>query len=348
MPSGVGVRISPRALQLKSPLWPCLSGLFCAPPPRRARRRNLYRNPLLESRRPEAPRLRMKPVLPVHQLTSCHAAPLPPGFAIRPLAEVGNGTRVMPPHRHDFYYLLAMEAGGGTHTVDFVDYALVPGSVFFLTPGQVHALRLSDDARGYAVSFSAAFYLGFAPARKLLDFPFFHSQRQEPVLQLPNLGAVLGQDLAEMYREFQDAAPGRDYVIRAYLDVVLVKLSRQYLAHARPQLPVRLTAQLRELQALIEQHYRAQFTLDDYAEHMHVSAKHLSALCRRATNKTVLTLVHERLLVEAQRWLRYSDQPVAQIAYELGFSDQTYFSRFFKKLAGCTPEAFRQQTPIVH
>lgn len=51
----------------------------------------------------------------------------------------------------------------------------------------------------------------------------------------------------------------------------------------------------------------------------------------------------ERLVTEAQRLLSHSPMGVAQVAYELGFDDASYFVRYFRKYIGTTPEAFRQQ-----
>jgi AraC-like DNA-binding protein len=82
----------------------------------------------------------------------------------------------------------------------------------------------------------------------------------------------------------------------------------------------------------------------DYAELLHLSPNHLNALCRRTLNKTASTLIHERAIVEAQRLLSHSALGVAQVAYELGFEDASYFVRYFHKYVGIiTPEAYRQQ-----
>jgi AraC family transcriptional activator of pobA len=52
-------------------------------------------------------------------------------------------------------------------------------------------------------------------------------------------------------------------------------------------------------------------------------------------------LIQERLLIEAQRQLRYTSMTVAEVAYYLGFDDPAYFSRFFARGAGRSPRAFK-------
>jgi AraC family transcriptional activator of pobA len=82
-----------------------------------------------------------------------------------------------------------------------------------------------------------------------------------------------------------------------------------------------------------------------YAGRLALTANHLNALCRRVLNKTASALIHERVVAEAQRRLVHSAQPVAEVADALGFDDASYFTRYFKKYVGQTPEDFRQHPP---
>ena len=75
---------------------------------------------------------------------------------------------------------------------------------------------------------------------------------------------------------------------------------------------------------MLNQHYRTKRSVSDYAPLLHVTANHLKALCRRVFSKTASALIHERVVVEAQRLLSYSALGVAQVSYELGFEDASY------------------------
>jgi AraC family transcriptional activator of pobA len=82
-----------------------------------------------------------------------------------------------------------------------------------------------------------------------------------------------------------------------------------------------------------------------YADRLAMTANHLNALCRRVVNQTASDLIHERVITEAQRRLVHSADTVSQVADALGFEDPSYFTRYFKKYVGQTPEAFRQHQP---
>jgi AraC family transcriptional activator of pobA len=81
----------------------------------------------------------------------------------------------------------------------------------------------------------------------------------------------------------------------------------------------------------------------DYADRLGVSPKHLNDCVRATTGASASGTLHARLQLEARRLLLHTDLPVTEIADRLGFSDASYFVRFFKRLAGTTPRAFRAQ-----
>ena len=248
---------------------------------------------------------------------------------------------VNAPHAHDFYLLLYVTEGTGTHTVDLVTYELRPGSLFFLAPGQVHHWHLAPDTRGLVVFFGADFYLFRYPGSGLYDFPFFDSAHP-PVLYLPPADADIRPLIERMLAEYEAPQANQAEVFRSYLHLSLELAARHYTAPAVPEIGL-AQQQIRQFGALLNEHYRTLRSVRDYAERLHVSPNHLNALCRRVLNKTASNLIHARVITEAQRLLSHSSLGVAQVAYELGFEDASYFGRYFRKYTGRTPEAFRQQ-----
>lgn len=63
------------------------------------------------------------------------------------------------------------------------------------------------------------------------------------------------------------------------------------------------------------------------------------------SGKPAIKHVHERLVLEARRLLFYTDQSLKEIAFGLGFSEASYFSRFFKRETDLTPLAYRTSRP---
>ncbi len=93
---------------------------------------------------------------------------------------------------------------------------------------------------------------------------------------------------------------------------------------------------------LVELHYREGLRIDAFAARLGVTRAHLHDACLRATGRTPLALLHERLLAEARTRLEQTDLSVEQVGYGIGFRDPGYFNRFFRRLAGQSPGAYRR------
>jgi AraC-like DNA-binding protein/quercetin dioxygenase-like cupin family protein len=250
---------------------------------------------------------------------------------------------IQTPHRHDFYLLAIFTKGQGTHTIDFVDYPIEPGSVFFMSPAQIHTWTYTEDADGYLIFFNPAFYLVDFPARKLFDFPLFHSLGTPPVEYLPASDASGIKELfVRVYEEAQGNGYRREDIIRSYLNILLVKLSGYRLASHPSTLSPHAQSQIRQLELLVEKYYVEHKTVRDYADMMALSEKQLYTICQTALGKPLQKIIQERLLLEAKRLLVHTDLSVAQVADRLNFLDHSYFNRFFRKEASVTPEQFRR------
>ena len=93
---------------------------------------------------------------------------------------------------------------------------------------------------------------------------------------------------------------------------------------------------------LVEAHYREHLSVEDFAARLNTPSLQLNQLCRALSGQTALQVVHQRLLLEARRNLIYTRMSIGQLSDSLGFTDPTYFARWFKRLSGQTPNAYRR------
>ena len=98
---------------------------------------------------------------------------------------------------------------------------------------------------------------------------------------------------------------------------------------------------IREFNFLVEQHFKEKHSVAEYAKMLNKSPKTLSNLFGKIHDKTPLKLIQERLMLESRRLLRYTDTPISEIGYAIGFQDIQSFSRFFKKNQGQAPSEYR-------
>ncbi|HEY9045838.1 MAG TPA: helix-turn-helix transcriptional regulator [Ohtaekwangia sp.] len=249
------------------------------------------------------------------------------------------------PHRHNFYEILWVSEGEGTQYIDFKGYTIKAPVVYFLSSEQVHYWEIKKKVKGYAFLFTANFFLQDSHSKALLDFPFFHSSAQAPVLK-PDKALVadlqvLGQQIA---REYTNHGIARETILRSYLNILLAK----FLAGFTEQHPVLLHDDkgewaVRKLKLAINEHFLTEKSPAIYAERLNISTRHLASIVKKITGKTTTGLISDRVVLEAKRLLQYSDSSIAEIAYYLGFETPTYFGRFFRKITGITPGQFQKK-----
>ncbi|MBV8252734.1 MAG: helix-turn-helix domain-containing protein [Chitinophaga sp.] len=249
-----------------------------------------------------------------------------------------NTTVIAEPHKHDFYMLLLIEKGSGTHTIDFEDYTVQHRSIFFLAPGQAHQWDISADTHGYQVMFSPAFLAQKGPL-----WPFF-TPNTIPVLQLtPTQLKQLQHELHLMHEEMAQHQLLHSSILHHRLQVVLFLLQRWYTA-AHPEISHSTSNHLiNKFLQMLERHYTQEAGVQFYADKLHITPSYLNQVCSRETGRTAGEYIRERILLEAKRMLSLTTMDIREIAYSLGFKDSSYFSRFFRKYTEQTPLEFRRK-----
>ncbi len=245
-------------------------------------------------------------------------------------------------HKHDHYLTLICTKGEGVHEVDFIQYPVKPGSVFLLSPGRTHKMHLSADAEGYVIMHSRDFYDQHYSQKSVRDYPFFCSN-----LNIPEI-ILKGEDhdraitiFKEIVRENNGEAIMKAHVLYSLIDLLYIYFSRLYMPDAGShQARQSYLVHLMKLEDLLEANFKTMKSPSDYSEMMNMSAKHLNRICKVCINKTTSDIIHDKIILEAKRMLAYGTHSIDNIAGELGYFDQSYFTRIFKKRTGLTPLQF--------
>lgn len=289
----------------------------------------------------------MKPTYPVHSLLQFKNADIDAGFYVNNLrTHLQLHPFVMRPHKHDFYLIVFCTQGHGTHYIDFNAFEVKPGSLFFLFPGQSHQWDMSDDMDGYILFHSRAFYETVYSQKKINDYPFFFCKYNRPVLYLSKEESdAVEHFFTEVIREFRGNELAKYQKICSLLDLTYIDMTRYYLRGGIRVAPDKVhSLKIRQLDQLIDQHFRTIKSPAGYAELMHTSTKQLNRICKEALEKTTSELILERIVIEAKRLLVQDSLSIADIAAELGYLDTGYFIRVFRKQTGETPTEFRKRS----
>ncbi|MGF7072523.1 helix-turn-helix domain-containing protein [Mucilaginibacter sp. R-33] len=250
------------------------------------------------------------------------------------------------PHRHSFYHLVLFTDGGGSHTIDFESFEVKPGQIYFMIPGQVHSWDFEGFIDGYIINFSSSFIQSFLLRSGYFDnFFFLNGNPKDEVIDLPadQLSVIISlfeKILAEVEKP---AALGSDMVKLLMLQIFILISRCGGKADNFGKQGYNQTL-IRNFQKLIEQHYIDVKLPKDYAELLYITPNHLNAVCKDVLGLSAGEVIRNRTLLEAKRLLTNPKLNISEIAFNLNFSDNSYFTKFFKKIEGITPEEFRKKT----
>ncbi|MBA6116698.1 helix-turn-helix domain-containing protein [Pseudomonas putida] len=244
------------------------------------------------------------------------------------------------PHQHaELFQLLYVQRGQAQVEIEGVRSAIDEAAIQVVPPLTVHGFRFSADIQGHVLTFGTALVADLeqrlgAPLGVLAKAGCYPLGKDR--VRLRNLIETLQQ-------EYQGNAPSRAPLLDALVTALMVWISRRQLLGQPPRNRDERDRQLLgQYLRLVEAHFREHLSVEAFAARLQIPSLHLNQLCRALSGQTALQVVHQRLLLEARRNLRYTRMSIGQLSDNLGFTDPTYFARFFKRLSGQTPKAYRR------
>jgi AraC family transcriptional regulator, transcriptional activator of pobA len=262
---------------------------------------------------------------------------------------LGQRGYLRQPHGHSFYHLVFFTKGAGTQSIDFNSFPVKVGQIYFMNPGQVHHWNFSGEIDGYIVNFSENFFHSlFSGTHYLERFPFFGGYGDDQVIQLP---AEARQDVIKLFKKILvEVNPMKTHatdMIRILLLQLFIIVSRQIEPGRMKQLARPGYIVLRNFQKLVNEHYTQLKLPGEFAALLYVTPNYLNSLCKDLLAKPAGEIIRERILLEAKRLLVNADMRIGEIANQLNFQDNSYFTKFFKKYTGKTPEEFRKEYHVI-
>lgn len=249
-------------------------------------------------------------------------------------------------HRHNFYHIVFFTEGAGSHSIDFNKFPVVPDQIYFMVPGQVHSWDFEGGIDGYVVNFTTEFFQSFLLRHDYLErFTFFNGISEDSVV---NLGQDLAKSTKARFEDLLALSSLNSPIQKDLVKVILLQmfiLIDQYSLKDKPYNQPNYTL-LKTFQKLIEKHYTELRLPKQYADLLFVTPNHLNALCKSTMGMQAGELIRNRILLEAKRLLVNLDVTITEISNELNFNDNSYFTKFFKKQVGITPEEFRKKAFI--
>jgi len=248
------------------------------------------------------------------------------------------------PHRHeDFLQILYIETGRGTVLFGHENFPIETPCVILVPRLLPHGFIFQKNMRGSVITVGHSFF------QRLIEFDSSLFEQFDQGIQIKFADHSLEwkkitEIVYQLREEFVGSELWRSNVLMNHLANMFIHLARRI-----PQQMSELekggkaVAHVMRFKKLLDLHYREHWSIERYAQMLGITHTQLNRVCKQVLSKTALEIVHTRMITEAERDLLYSSLSIKEIAFTLGFQDESYFTRFFKKHVGFSPSQFRSK-----
>ncbi|WP_433830384.1 helix-turn-helix domain-containing protein [Flavobacterium anhuiense] len=248
--------------------------------------------------------------------------------------------------RNNYFTIIIITSGEGLAKVDLCEYSFKENTLFAFYPYQPFMLASEGALVGISIQFHHDFFCIYRHHKEIASNGIlFNNVYQQPFIFLDESNKqTLMNIVREIVNELKTEALRKDEVLVSYLKIFLVfatriKLEQQSIKEVNGSEKQLLMIQ--NLRNAIEDNFRTKHSASEYADMLHVTPVVLARAAKNHFNMTLSDLITERIIVEAKRELYLTDKTVKEIAFELGYDDEYYFSRVFKTKTDISPQLYR-------
>lgn len=250
--------------------------------------------------------------------------------------------------RDNYFSLIWVTQGNGKLKADFTDYDFEANSLFAFSPYQPYMFYAVSEIRGIAIYFHPEFFCIYKHHKEVSANGLLYNNIYQPTFVTvdENSAATFSMLAEQIKTEMQKPELAQHELLVSYLKIFLINAARlktqQQTAAAESIKYNKEPFILQKLKDAIDANFKTKHSPADYAEMLYISPKALAKITKSHFNKTLSSLINERIIIEAKRELYLTDKTVKEIAWELGYEDEYYFSRFFKVNADVSPQLYRE------
>lgn len=297
--------------------------------------------------------IKEKPAIPLYEeindflesIPSDHRTSDPDFYCLRLKPNEGTVNHYKPPFRKKFYFIALVSDAQDTRIgYDHTSETDLNAFLVFQAPGLIYSFQRGPSATGYLVYFKRECLSFFRPDIES-EFPFFDITHTNFYRINRNRFEAFAPQFEEMFRAYAAASDPQHRVASAKLLALMYELREFTQAFSQWEEGFSSPQQLllKKFIQLVNSYYIEKRTIEEYATLLHVTPNHLSQSVKAASGRNALSYITGRLIAEARSLIRHTDFDIAEIAYQLNFSDPANFGKFFRKHTGLTPLQYRRQ-----
>ena len=245
--------------------------------------------------------------------------------------------------KRELLYILFTERGGGQILTSKGLIELTDNAVYCISSRQLIMISPGPDTTGYLASFTVGFLM--------LPRNYVNPLYSESLFNCMSLSvddktfSELKRMFSNIKNEYTNTSVLQKEILREYLKIILLYLVRLDIASREQRQYLTSATVINRFFELLDQHYTTKKKVSDYAELISISANHLNYIIKKYSGHPVSYHISRQVMNEATRLALYTNKTMKEIAFDLGFEENTHFSKFFKKVNGCTFSNFRRNRP---
>jgi AraC family transcriptional activator of pobA len=253
-------------------------------------------------------------------------------------------TNVQRYHQHDFYLISWIESGQILQKLDGKTYTLNKGDIFVACPGQVHENdfgTIEKDLKGGALLFTAEFQQQLQHTGAVSGLTFLDNVFSNPHLHLPEEEKDSFLNIIQLLFKVMKTESPNWSIVKSLLSTALLFIQQTIDVSFIQTASIRHIEVYKKFKHILELYFKENKPSGFYSESLHISERHLNRVLKKTTAKTAADMIRGRSMLEARRLLCFTEMNISEIAWNLGYQDQSYFTKLFKKETGQTPQTYR-------
>ncbi|MFH1003984.1 MAG: helix-turn-helix domain-containing protein [Bacteroidota bacterium] len=240
---------------------------------------------------------------------------------------------------HTFIYITC---GKGRIEIDFEKYSAFKNKLFFIEKFKYWKLIKAVGMEGIIIQFTDAFYNYIYTGNPRIKSDQSLIGDILPSIKIESRNEkAWGNVISIMQNEYSNLLVNSKEILCLSLKTLILMYRRKAFTKGRLIISDRKKILLFEFRKLVNNKFSEIKRPSEYASRLNVTSNYLNSICKDIYHRTVSEIIQERVILEAKRLLGHTGMSVSEISYKLGFDDNSYFGRYFKKATGTPPEKYR-------
>ena len=257
-----------------------------------------------------------------------------------------------PKLRADYFSFILTKTGSGTYYLDENKFPYNSRTFYFTNPGHLKSYELQEAKEGLIITLTEKFLRENVHFEIFGEFPFLLAEIVPPKKLSENEFEEFEVLYQQIINEFAKNSQYKNKILGNLFTILLLKIKEKFWSDYNPIEDGNRNSQIvKSFKQLLEQRFKqllengqsnSKLQVQDFAENLNMHPNYLNSVIKNKTGRTVNDWISERTLTLAKSLLITTSVSSKEIAYKLGFSEPTHFSRFFKKHTQLSPGAFRK------